>query len=112
MAILDLANPAMIAGNEGIVNEMDDDAAVAEIATAAQAAGAATRDKADAEMRFRKFLGQRVLVDVNEPANDADGFGTRTVIARSISNVTSHPGKTLYGCSYRIELLGRDGKPL
>lgn len=41
-----------------------------------------------------------------------DSFGTRTIIARSISNVASHPGKTLYGCSYRIELLDRDGNPL
>ena len=112
MAILDLADPAVVAGDEGIVNEVDSDAAVAEIASAAQVAGVATREELEAETPFRKFLGQRVLADVTEPANDADWTGTRTVIARSISNVTSHPGKTLYGCSYRIELLGRDGKPL
>lgn len=112
MAILDLADPAEIAREEGIVNALESDAAVAEIARAAQASGVATRDAVEAETPFRKFLGQRVLADVTEPANVADGFGTRSVIARSISNVTSHPGKTLYGCSYRIELLGRDGKPL
>lgn len=112
MAILDLADPAEIAREEGIVNALESDAAVAEIARAAQTAGVATRNEVEAETPFRKFLGQRILVDVTEPANEADEFGTHTVIARSISNVTSHPGKTLYGCSYRIELLDRDGKPL
>lgn len=112
MAILDLADPAEIAKEEGIVNALESDAAVAEIARAAQTAGVATRNEVEAETPFRKFLGQRILVDVTEPANEADEFGTHTVIARSISNVTSHPGKTLYGCSYRIELLDRDGKPL
>lgn len=112
MAILDLADPAEIAREEGIVNALESDAAVAEIAKAAQAAGVATRDAVEAETPFRKFLGQRILVDVTEPANEPGGFGIHTVIARSISNVTSHPGKTLYGCSYRIELLDRDGKPL
>jgi hypothetical protein len=54
-------------------------------------------------------MGERVLADVTEPANEDDSFGTRTIIARSISNVASHPGKTLDGCSYRIELLDREG---
>ena len=112
MAILDLADPARIAREEGIVNALDSDAAIAEIASAVQAAGVATRDEVEAETPFRKFLGQRILADVTEPANEPGGLGTHTVIARSISNVTSHPGKTLYGCSYRIELLDRDGKPL
>ncbi|WP_374527635.1 hypothetical protein [Novosphingobium sp.] len=112
MALLDLADPARIAREEGIVNALDSDAAIAEIAMAAQAAGVATRDEVEAESPFRKFLGQRILVDVTKPANEPGGFGTHTVIARSISNVSSHPGKTLYGCSYRIELLDRDGKPL
>jgi hypothetical protein len=112
MAVLDLVDPAEIAREEGIANALESDAAVAEIARAAQAAGVATRNEVESETPFRKFLGQRILVDVTEPATEADEFGTHTVIARSISNVTSHPAKTFFGCSYRIELLDRDGKPL
>lgn len=112
LAILDLADPATLAKDEEIVNALDTDAAIGAIADAAAAAGVATRDEVEADVRFRKFLGERVLVDVTEPADEEDGFGTHTVIARSISNVSSHPGKTIYGCSYRIELIGRDGKPL
>jgi hypothetical protein len=33
-------------------------------------------------------------------------------VARSISNATTHPGKTFYGCAYRMEMLDKDGKPL
>jgi hypothetical protein len=117
VAILDLADPKQIAAGEGIINRLDTDAAIDAIAAAAAAAAAgearvATGDKVRRDIPFRKFMGQRVLSDVTEPATEKDGFGTHTVIARSISNATSHPGKTLYGCSYRIELLGRDGKPL
>lgn len=110
MAILDLAEPAQLAADEDIKNEAD---AWAEASPeAAEAAAQATNESGEADGTFGKFLGQRVIVDEIEPANERDAFGTHTVIARSISNVTSHPGKTLYGCSYRIELLDRDGKPL
>lgn len=110
MAILDLTNPAQLAANEEIENAAD---AWAEASPeAAEAAAQATNEPGQADGTFGKFLGQRVIVDETEPANERDAFSTHTVIARSISNVTSHPGKTLYGCSYRIELLDRDGKPL
>ncbi len=113
VAILDLADPKQIAAGEGIINRLDTDAAIDAIAAAAAGeARVATGDKVRRDIPFRKFMGQRVLSDVTEPATEKDGFGTHTVIARSISNATSHPGKTLYGCSYRIDLLGRDGKPL
>lgn len=108
LAILDVADPSVIAVPEGIANEMDPDPFVDAIV----ASGAANRSEVEAEIKFRKFLGQRVLVDETEFAQSPDGFGTHTVIARSISNVSSHPGKTLYGCAYRIELLDAQGKPL
>lgn len=108
MAILDLADPTVIAREEGIANAADPTALI----DALVAEGKATRAQIEADMPFAKFLGERVLVDVTEPATEDSGFGTHTVIARSISNVTTHPGKTLYGCSYRIELLDKDGKPL
>ncbi|MGE0775545.1 MAG: hypothetical protein AB7G25_01065 [Sphingomonadaceae bacterium] len=112
MAILDVADPMVVATGEEIRNELETDAAIAEIVNAAVRAGVASRAEVESGIALRKFLGQRVLVDVTEHATEPDGFGTHTVIARSISNVSSHPGKTLYGCSYKIELLGRDGKPL
>jgi hypothetical protein len=50
-----------------------------------------------------KFMGQRV---VSETAKDDAELGMRftSKIAQSVSTVTSHPGKTLYGCSYRIDM--------
>ncbi len=126
LAILDVPDPEEIARAEEIGNELETSLTDEELADAAAEAspealaaaklaiGGANSDRNDVEPPavFRKFLGQRVLADVTVPAKVGDSFGTRAVIARSISNVTSHPGKTLYGCSYRIELLDRDGKPL
>ena len=126
LAILDISDPSEIALAEQIDNEVEDILADEELADAVATASSQALDaarqvsdearpspeKSELNADFRKFMGQRVLADVTEPANENDGFGTRTVIARSISNVTSHPGKTLYGCSYRIELLDRDGNPL
>ena len=76
------------------------------------AEGRRTRAEVERSIRFRKFLGERVVTDVTEPARDGETFGSRTVVARSISNATTHPGKTLYGCSYRMEILDADGEPL
>ena len=50
------------------------------------------------EIKFRKFLGERVISDVADPA-DGETFRARTTIALNVSNVVTHPGKTLYGCS-------------
>lgn len=108
LAILDLADPAVLAREEDIVNEANTDLLIEELV----AAGKATRAEIEAEIKFRKFLGRRVMVDVTEPAAAGESFGTHTVITRSISNVTTHPGKTLYGCSYDVELVDKDGKPL
>jgi hypothetical protein len=41
-----------------------------------------------------------------------DGFGSRLTVARTISNATSHPGKTFHGCACRIRVLDSDGAPL
>lgn len=108
LAILDETDPSIIAKAEGIANEMDP----APLIDALVASGQVSRREVETEIKFRKFLGQRVLIDETELAKTPEDFGTHTVISRSISNVTSHPGKTLYGCSYRIELLDAQGKPL
>ncbi|RSV40675.1 hypothetical protein CA234_11245 [Sphingomonas sp. ABOLE] len=70
-----------------------------------------TRAQAEAEIKFRKFLGERVISDVTDPA-DGDHFRAHTRIALNVSNATTHPGKTLYGCSYKIDLLDKEGNPL
>lgn len=108
LAVLDLADPAEVARAEGVANAADPEPLIAELV----AIGKATRAEIEAAVPFRKFLGEKVLVDQTVPAAAGESFGTHTVIARSISNVSTHPGKTLYGCSYRIELIDRDGRPL
>jgi hypothetical protein len=118
MAILDVADPEVVAADEEIKSEADAvnldmaDARGEASPEAKEAAAQVIGKAAEATSPFRKFLGQRVIVDETELANEKDAFGTHTVIARSISNVTSHPGKTLYGCSYRMELLDANGKPI
>lgn len=108
LAILDLSDPAPLAKAEGIANAADPEPLIAEIV----ASGKATRAAIEADLPFRKFLGERVMVDVTELPADGESFGAHTTIARTISNVTTHRGKTLYGCSYRIELIDKEGKPL
>ncbi|MGC4251215.1 MAG: hypothetical protein QM605_06990 [Sphingobium sp.] len=107
VAILDLADPSVIAKQEGVENALD-----AEDLIEAAAEHGISREQVERELPFRKFMGERVLVDETEAPGTDGAFGSHVTIARSISNVTTHPGKTLYGCSYRMELLGRDGKPL
>ncbi|MEO8373724.1 MAG: hypothetical protein ABI471_00760 [Sphingomonas bacterium] len=76
------------------------------------ASGKATRAEIEAATRSRKFLGEKILVDRTEPPTAGESFGTHTIIGPNVSNATTHPGKTFYGCSYRIELIGKDGQPL
>lgn len=107
LAILDEPDPAVVARKEKIENAMGPDGLV----DALVASGKVTRAQAEAEIKFRKFLGERVMSDVTDPP-DGDHFRMRTRIALNVSNVTSHPGKTLYGCSYKMEMLDKDGNPL
>jgi hypothetical protein len=107
LAILDQPDPAVIAREEKIENAMPSDGLV----DALIASGKVTRAQAEAEIKFRKFIGERVIRDETDPA-DGDHFRAHTRIALNVSNVASHPGKTLYGCSYKIDLLDKDGNPL
>lgn len=108
VAILELADPAVLARQQGIENAVDPNPVIA----AMIASGKATRQEIEAATKSRKFLGEKILVDRTEPATAEESFGTHTVIGLNVSNVASHPGKTLYGCSYRIEVIDKDGKPL
>lgn len=99
VAVLDLPDPGVVAAPEGITNAVDD--AAAQMGLPSPPPGA-----------FHKFMGERVLVDRTEPAAEEGGFGMHEIVAKTVSNVDTHPGKTLYGCSYRIEMLDENGKPL
>lgn len=48
-----------------------------------------------------KYLGERVIAEKSEKIDDTT-IATR--ITLNVSTVTSHPGKTLAGCSYRIDV--------
>lgn len=91
LAVLDEPDPAKVGAALGVAN---------------QAAGAAETlglpaDLAAAVPRAGKFLGEKVVLDHKErDENLGTTFHTR--IARSVSTVTSHPGKTLAGCAYSI----------
>jgi hypothetical protein len=49
-----------------------------------------------------KFMAEKVIVDTKEI--DA-GTTFSTYITLNVSNVDTHPGKTLAGCSYRLEVI-------
>lgn len=108
LAVLDLADPGVIAAQEQIANTMDPEPMIAALV----ASGKVTRAEAEGMIEFRKFLGEKVVQDVTEPAAEPGGYGSRTVIAHTISNTTTHKGKTFYGCSYRMEILDENGDPL
>lgn len=108
LAVLDLADTAAIAREQGIKNAMDPGPLI----DAMIASGKATRAEIEAAGKFRKFAGEKVVVDRAELPAAGESFGARTTIARNVSNATTHPGKTFYGCSYRIELIDKDGQPL
>jgi len=108
LAILDLADPARLARSEQIENAME----AAPMIDALVGTGKMTRQQAEAAVPFRKFMGERIVQDVTEPAGQGESYGSRSVVARAISNATTHPGKTFYGCSYRLEMLDKDGTPL
>lgn len=48
-----------------------------------------------------KFLGEKV---VTESTEDAGGVSLATRITLNVSTVESHPGKTLAGCSYALDV--------
>ena len=74
MAVLDAVAPDELAKKLGITPE---------IATAA------------------KFLGEKVVLEAKE---EDLGMVFETRVALNVSTVDSHPGKTLAGCSYKIEV--------
>jgi hypothetical protein len=106
LAVLDVADPAEIARAENVPNQLDPDPMIEDLIRSS----GKSRAEVEAQFKFRKFLGERIVKDETEQPK-GETFGSHMTVARSISNATTHPGKTLYGCSYRMEVLGKDGKP-
>jgi hypothetical protein len=53
------------------------------------------------DMAARKFMAEKVIVDTKE----VDGDTTfSTYVTLNVSNVDTHPGKTLAGCSYNLNV--------
>ncbi|TPL77713.1 hypothetical protein [Mesorhizobium sp. B2-3-15] len=48
-----------------------------------------------------KFLGEKVMAESSE---DAGGVSLATRITLNVSTVESHPGRTLAGCSYALDV--------
>jgi hypothetical protein len=103
MAVLDLADPNVVAKAEDIKNDADP----AAVFDALQL----TLEQIKDIPKTDKFLGQKILTNTIEKDTESD-VQFHTVIARTISNVTTLPKKTLYGCSYTIEMLDAKGQPL
>lgn len=111
MAVLDLADPNVVAKPEDITNSVDPAALFGELEL--------TPEQMKDIPKTNKFMGEKILTDVSKKILE-DGAAKETglpmrirmITARTISNTSTLPGKTLYGCSYRMELLDADGKPL
>jgi hypothetical protein len=54
-----------------------------------------------------KFLGEREISASSEKGG-AGGMTFNSRVALNVSTVTSHPGKTLAGCSYVIDMVDSD----
>lgn len=107
LAILDFPDPATVARTEQIDNAMSAEPLIDTLVATDK-----TRAQAEGAVPFRKFLGERIVKDITEPAEKDESYGSHMVVARTISNATMHPGKTFYSCSYRFEILDGDGAPL
>jgi hypothetical protein len=108
LAILDLDDPTALAREQKIENAVNPDPLI----DAMIASGKATPQEIQAATKSGKFLGEKIVVDRTERPSADEMFGAHIIIARNVSNVTTHPGKTLYGCSYRMEMIDKDGKPV
>lgn len=108
LAVLNLPDPRPLAKEQGIVNAADASPLVDSLSKEEQV----PPELLAAMRQSGKFLGEKVVSDKTEKATTQNRFGAHTVISRNISTVTTHPGKTLYGCSYKITLLDKNGNPL
>lgn len=76
LAVIDLADPAGLAKAQNIENLMP-------------ASG--------------RFIGEREISNTSSVDKEA-GFAIKKSVTLNISTVTSHPGKTMIGCSYNMDM--------
>ncbi len=103
MAVLDITDPNVLAKPEDITNDVDPTALIESLKL--------TPEQIKDIPKTDKFLGKKIVSDTTEKDMELN-MQFHTVIARTISNVTTLPNKTLYGCSYSIEVLDAEGKPI
>lgn len=97
LAIIDEPDPARVAAALGISNQTEE---------AARTMGLSP-EQAKLAPRMGKFLGEKVISETREHDESLHlTFVTR--VAQSVSNVTSHPGKTLVGCAYQQQTIEDD----
>lgn len=98
VAILDVADPKPLAAAEKIENQADPEALLKALVDE----GSMTAEQARQIPRGIKFMGERTLVDASD-YDEKLNMTFHSTIKRIISNKPSHPGKTLYGCAYKID---------
>lgn len=49
-----------------------------------------------------QYLGEKLVL---EKTTESDGFKLRTRVSINVSTIDTHPGKTLAGCSYVVDIL-------
>lgn len=94
-AVLDVADPATVAKPLGVVNTIMS-------REAAAAALGLTPQQAAQLPPVTSFRGERLVLDTTEKNA---GVRLRTRIVQSVANDDAHPGTTLLGCAYNIEVL-------
>jgi hypothetical protein len=94
LAVLDLADPKALAKAEQIENQADPEVLFKGMGL--------TPEQMKALPGGKKFLGEHEIVSKEEKDEEL-GLIFTAKVKRTISTVSSHPGKTLYGCSYRID---------
>lgn len=92
LAILDEPDPAKVAAALGISNQTEE-------ATRTMGLSA---EQARLAPKMGKFLGEKVIRETRE-RDESLRLTFVTRVAQSVSNVTSHPGKTLVGCAYQVQ---------
>lgn len=107
LAILDVADSEAVGAREGIANAAAAGPLFADLVSADHEAGADN----GTDRQFPRFEGERILTDTSEPPAKGERANVRIVVARTVSNMVTHPGKTFFGCAYRIEPFDEEKSP-
>jgi hypothetical protein len=97
----ELAEPIEVFGYKAQTVVFTNSGPMAVLDTADAAAVAKALEVEPAYATETKFMGERIISETEESEGD---FKWKTKVSLNVSNVDSHPGKTLAGCSYRIDM--------